>query len=134
MTTSVSFRPVVSNFAPSMQTNQAKDFKIALCELNETSREKKMNALLFMSNKLNLESKINETKVAPVEFVEDVKPVKTQSFKGIEKNSNVTAPSLESTIKNFQKGKTLSKVESDAKLTNQMNYFAMNNRVLHGLV
>lgn len=132
MTTSVSLRPVVSNFAPSMQNNQAKDLKIALCELNETSREKRMNALSFMSNKLNLESKINETKVAPVEFVEDVKP--TQSFKGIEKSSNVTAPSLESTIKNFQKGKTLSRVDNDVKLTNQMNYFAMNNRVLHGLV
>lgn len=132
MTTSVSLRPVVSNFAPSMQNNQAKDLKIALCELNETSREKRMNALSFMSNKLNLESKINETKVAPVEFVEDVKP--TQSFKGIEKSSNVTAPSLESKIKNFQKGKTLSRVDNDVKLTNQMNYFAMNNRVLHGLV
>ncbi len=132
MTTSVSLRPVVSNFAPSMQNNQAKDLKIALCELNETSREKRMNALSFMSNKLNLESKINETKVAPVEFVEDVKP--TQSFKGIEKSSNVTAPSLESTIKNFQKGKTLSRVDNDLKLTKQMNYFAMNNRVLHGLV
>lgn len=132
MTTSVSLRPVVSNLAPSMQNNQAKNLKIALCELNEVSREKRMNALSFMSNKLNLESKINETKVAPVEFVEDVKP--TQSFKGIEKSSNVTAPSLESTIKNFQKGKTLSRVDNDAKLTSQMNYIAMNNRVLHGLV
>ena len=51
MTTSVSLRPVVSNFAPSMQTNQAKDLKIALCELNETSREKRMNGLAFMSSK-----------------------------------------------------------------------------------
>ena len=135
MTSSVSFKPMVSNFAPSFKSNDAKDLKIQLSELSENSRNQKLNDLSVMSSRMDLESKLNETKTAPVEYVEDVKPLKPDnSVKEVDKNSYVTAPSLDSTVKKFQQGKAPSRVEQDAVLTDQMNQMAVNNRILHGLV
>lgn len=134
MSSSVSFKPMVSNFAPSFKSNDAKDLKIQLSELSENSRNQKLNDLSVMSSRMDLESKLNETKTAPVEYVEDVKPLKPEtSVKGVEKNSYVTAPSLDSTVKKFQEGKELTRVEQDAVLTDQMNQMAVNNKILHGL-
>ena len=94
-----------------------------------------MNDLTVMSNRMNLESKLNDTKTSPVQYVEDVKPAKSsEATKEVEKNSHVTVPTLDSTVKKFQEGKAPSKVDQDRVLTNQMSYMAVNNRVLHGLV
>ncbi|DAA97208.1 TPA: hypothetical protein CPT80_03205 [Candidatus Gastranaerophilales bacterium HUM_9] len=135
MSLSVSFKPMVSNFAPSFKSNDAKDLKNQLSELKETSQNQKMNDLTVMSNRMNLESKLNDTKTSPVQYVEDVKPTKpNEATKEVEKNSYVTAPTLDSTVKKFQEGKAPSKVDQDRVLTNQMSYMAVNNRVLHGLV
>ena len=135
MSLSVSFKPMVSSFAPSFKSNDAKDLKNQLSELKETSQNQKMNDLTVMSNRMNLESKLNDTKTSPVQYVEDVKPAKpNEATKEVEKNSYVTAPTLDSTVKKFQEGKAPSKVDQDRVLTNQMSYMAVNNRVLHGLV
>ena len=135
MSLSVSFKPMVSNFAPSFKSNDAKDLKNQLSELKETSQNQKMNDLTVMSNRMNLESKLNDTKTSPVQYVEDVKPAKSsEATKEVEKNSYVTAPTLDTTVKKFQEGKAPSKVDQDRVLTNQMSYMAVNNRILHGLV
>lgn len=135
MSLSVSFKPMVSSFAPSFKSNDAKDLKNQLSELKETSQNQKMNDLTVMSNRMNLESKLNDTKTSPVQYVEDVKPTKpNEATKEVEKNSYVTAPTLDSTVKKFQEGKAPSKVDQDRVLTNQMSYMAVNNRILHGLV
>ena len=135
MSLSVSFKPMVSSFAPSFKSNDAKDLKNQLSELKETSQNQKMNDLTVMSNRMNLESKLNDTKTSPVQYVEDVKPTKPNEVtKEVEKNSYVTAPTLDTTVKKFQEGKAPSKVDQDRVLTNQMSYMAVNNRILHGLV
>ncbi len=135
MSLSVSFKPMVSSFAPSFKSNDAKDLKNQLSELKETSQNQKMNDLTVMSNRMNLESKLNDTKTSPVQYVEDVKPTKpNEATKEVEKNSYVTAPTLDTTVKKFQEGKAPSKVDQDRVLTNQMSYMAVNNRILHGLV
>ena len=135
MSLSVSFKPMVSSFAPSFKSNDAKDLKNQLSELKETSQNQKMNDLTVMSNRMNLESKLNDTKTSPVQYVEDVKPTKpNEATKEVEKNSYVTAPTLDTTVKKFQEGKAPSKVDQDRVLTNQMPYMAVNNRILHGLV
>lgn len=135
MSLSVSFKPMVSSFAPSFKSNDAKDLKNQLSELKETSQNQKMNDLTVMSNRMNLESKLNDTKTSPVQYVEDVKPTKpNEATQEVEKNSYVTAPTLDTTVKKFQEGKAPSKVDQDRVLTNQMSYMAVNNRILHGLV
>ena len=135
MSLSVSFKPMVSSFAPSFKSNDAKDLKNQLSELKETSQYQKMNDLTVMSNRMNLESKLNDTKTSPVQYVEDVKPTKpNEATQEVEKNSYVTAPTLDTTVKKFQEGKAPSKVDQDRVLTNQMSYMAVNNRILHGLV
>ena len=135
MSLSVSFKPMVSSFAPSFKSNDAKDLKNQLSELKETSQNQKMNDLTVMSNRMNLESKLNDTKTSPVQYVEDVKPTKpNEATKEVEKNSYVTAPTLDTTVKKFQEGKAPSKADQDRVLTNQMSYMAVNNRILHGLV
>ena len=135
MSLSVSFKPMVSSFAPSFKSNDAKDLKNQLSELKETSQNQKMNDLTVMSNRMNLESKLNDTKTSPVQYVEDVKPTKpNEATKEVEKNSYVTAPTLDTPVKKFQEGKAPSKVDQDRVLTNQMSYMAVNNRILHGLV
>lgn len=134
MSLSVSFKPMVSNFAPSFKSSEAKDVKAEMSKLESDSKNQKLNDLSVMSTRMDLESKLNDTKVAPVEYVEDVKPAKPLNApKEVEKNSYVTAPSLDSTVKKFQQGKAPSRVEQDAVLTDQMNQMAVNNRILHGL-
>lgn len=135
MSLSVSFKPVVSNFSPSFRSSDAQAIKTQISELEDNSKNQRMNDLSVMSNRMDLESKLNETKSAPVTYVEEVKPVKqSESTKEVDKTSYVTEPSLDSTVKKFQNGKAPSRVEQDAVLTNQMNQMAVNNRILHGLV
>lgn len=134
MNLSVSFKPMVSNFAPSFKSGEAKDVKAQMNELSDKSKSLKLNDLSVMSTRMDLESKLNETKSTPVQYVEDVKPAKPVDFvKEVDKNSYVTAPSLDSTVKKFQQGKAPSRVEQDAVLTDQMNQMAVNNKILHGL-
>lgn len=134
MNLSVSFKPMVSNFAPSFKSSEAKDVKAQINELEDKSKSQNLNDLSVMSSRMDLESKLNETKSAPVQYVEDVKPAKpAESVKEVEKNSYVTAPSLDSTVKKFQDGKAPSRVEQEAVLTDQMNQMAVNNKILHGL-
>lgn len=135
MNLSVSFKPMVSNFTPSFKSSEARDVKAEMNQLDSDSKNQKMNELSVMSARMDLESKLNDTKVAPVKYVEDVKPAKPfNAPKEVDKNSYVTAPSLDATVKKFQQGKAPSRAEQDAALTNQMNYFAVNNKILHGLV
>lgn len=135
MNLSISFKPMVSNFAPSFKSSDTKDLKVQLSELNESSKAKKMNDLSVISSRMDLESKLNDAKPAPVQYVEDVKPVNSvDSVKEVDKNSYVTMPTLDSTVKKFQDGKAPSQVEQDSVLTKQMDQIAVNNKVLHGLV
>ena len=134
MNLSVSFKPMVSNFAPSFKSSEAKDVKAQINELDDKSKTQKLNDLSVMSTRMDLESKLNETISAPVQYVEDVKSAKpVDSVKEVDKSSYVTAPSLDSTVKKFQQGKVPSRVEQDAVLTNQMNQMAVSNKILHGL-
>lgn len=134
MSLSVSLKPMVSNFAPSFKSSEAKDVKAQINELEDKSKSQKLNDLSVMSARLDLESKLNETKSAPVQYVEEAKPARpVAASKEVDKSSYITAPSLDSTVKKFQDGKAPSRVEQEAVLTDQMNQMAVNNKILHGL-
>lgn len=133
MTTSVSFRPQVSLAPTVTQQSDANNFKAALNQLQTDFNNNEVSDIAAMTQKTDLESKLNETKAEPVKYVEDVKTNKTSDGNSVEQSKVVTDPAFEKTIKNLQSGKQYSLNEREQMLTSQMNQMAMNNRILHGL-
>ena len=132
MTTSISFRPQI-NISPNFaQKSEANQFKVALEQIKTDYQNNQTTDIGFMTQKTNLESKIQETKTEPIKLVEDIKPSESTE-KTSEAKVLATDPAFDKTVKNLQNGKQYSLNERDKILTNQMNQFAINNRILHGL-
>ena len=74
MTTSISFRPQI-NISPNFaQKSEAIQFKVALEQIKTDYQNNQTTDIGFMTQKTNLESKIQETKTEPIKLVEDIKP------------------------------------------------------------
>lgn len=133
MTTNVSFRPQVSIAPTVTQQADANNYKAALNQLKADYNNNQVSDIAAMTQKTNLESKLQETKAEPVKYVEDVNAPKTSDVNSTEQSKVVTNPAFEKTVKNLQNGKQYSLNEREQMLTSQMNQMAMNNRILHGL-
>jgi hypothetical protein len=130
MTTSVSFRPQVTLAKSVVNQAKANYCKEGLNNVEKAVQNNKLTDISAMTQRMQLESQLNETKVAPVKFVEEIKPQPLQTAKVADVGGikNVT-----DVIKNFHKGKVASKADQAQVLTNQMNMIAASNMILHGL-
>ncbi|MCD8378555.1 MAG: hypothetical protein LUB59_07195 [Candidatus Gastranaerophilales bacterium] len=133
MTTNISFRPQVGMAPTVTQQADANNYRAELNQVDTDVKNYEISDIAAMTRRTDLESKLQETKAAPVKYVEDVNPIKTSETDSTEFVKTVTNPGFENTVKNLQNGKQYSLNERDLMLTNQMNQMAVNNRILHGL-
>lgn len=133
MTKSISLmRPQVNNVPTVTQQFDADNIKAELNMVDDDVNNCRISDIAAMTKKTNLESKLNDTKAAPVKYVEDYAISKAPEAD--DEISCVSTPDFENTVKNLQDGKQYSLSEKDLMLTNQLNQMALNNKILHGLL
>ena len=132
MVTSVSFRPQVTYAAPVVKQAEANDCREKLNEVKNDVRNNQISDISAMTQKMQIESKLQDTKVAPVKYVEEIK---TQAWQPTpSERIDATKPNtVTDVIAKFHKGEQPSKVEQSNVLTSQMNMLAASNMILHGL-
>lgn len=134
MVVAVSFRPQV--YMTSTNSVKQEAINNGKSELNEIKSEVKNNQLSdisAMTQRMQIESKIQDAKTEPVKYVEEIKPQRTD-FAQQKENIDATKPkTITDVIAKMHKGQVASKPEQTDVLTNQMNMFATSNRILHGL-
>ena len=133
MVTSVSFRPQVSLAPTVVQQAEASNCREKLNEVKTDARNNEITDISAMTQRMQLESKLQDTKVAPVKYVEEIKPQQTNEVAKSAENVATKPKTVTDVIKNFHNGKQMSKVEQSQVLTNQMNMLAASNMILHGL-
>ena len=132
MIQAISFKARVNYVPNAVQQAQTNSAHGQLNQIEDGVRNGQLSDISAMTQRMQAESMMNDAKVAPVQYVEEIKPQNnaTQSAAAsVESPKNVT-----DVIKNFHKGKSYSKVEHSNMLMNQMNQYAVSNRILHGLV
>lgn len=130
MTTSVSLRPQVTMAPPVIQQAKADNCKAELNRLESDVKNNRVSDISAMTQRMMLESQLNDTKVEPVKYVEEIKPCEPSKTS----DCASTAPkNITDVIAKFHRGKQPSKVEQSQVLFNQMDMFAASNRILHGL-
>ena len=130
MSGTISFIKPRLNTAPTVtQQAAANNLKTELDTVISEVKNYQISDIAAMTRRTNLESKLSDTKAAPVKFVDDVKTVKTDKTE----ESYVTNPDFENAVKSLRESKQYSLNEKDKMLTEQMNQMALNNKILHGL-
>lgn len=133
MVANVSFRPQITMAPPVIKQAEANNCREKLNEVETDVKNNQITDISAMTQRMQLESQLQDTKVAPVKYVEETKPQSLQPAEA-SKNAYATKPaSINDVIAKFHKGQQPSKVEQTQVLTNQMNMLAASNMVLHGL-
>lgn len=132
MVTNVSFRPQVSQAPTVIQQAQTQQCKEDLKQLESDVKNNQITDISAMTQRMQIESQMQDSKVAPVKYVEEIAPQNTQTAK-VSESGNVTPNTVTDVIKNFHKGKQHSQAERSQMLFDQMNMYAASNRILHGL-
>lgn len=134
MTMSVSFRPQVTMAPTVIQQAQANECKEDLKVVDSELKDSQITDISAMTKRMQIESKLQDTKVAPVKYVEELKPIQPQDTAKVSETGSVNTPnSVTDVIKNFHRGIKPTNNERSQVLFNQMNQYAMSNRILHGL-
>ena len=135
MVAAVSFRPQV--YMTSTNSVKQEAINNGKSELNEIKSEVKNNQLSdisAMTQRMQIESKIQDAKTEPVKYDEEIKQKQRTDFAQQKENIDATKPkTITDVIAKMHKGQVASKPEQTDVLTNQMNMFATSNRILHGL-
>ncbi len=133
MVANVSFRPQITMAQPDIKQAQARNFKVRMNEVESDAKNNQITDISAMTQRMQLESQLNDTKVEPVKYVEDTQPKSIQTVQSIESAAEIKPNNVTDVIAKFHKGKQPSKVEQSQVLTNQMSMMAASNMVLHGL-
>ncbi len=133
MATSISFRPQVTMAPPVIKQAEANNCKEQLNKVESDVKNNQITDISAMTQRMQLESQLQDTKVAPVTYVEEIKPQPTQSPQAAENAASIKPKTVTDVIAKFHKGQQASKVEQSQVLTNQMNMMAASNMILHGL-
>ena len=134
MATSVSYRPQVRLTMPVVKQTEVNSCRENLREVKKAVKENQLTDISAMTQRMEIESKLNDAKVSPVKFVEEIRPQETELAKVAEPTTLTTPKTVTDVIAKFHKGNQPSKHEQSQVLMNQMNMFAASNMVLHGLV
>ena len=132
MTTNVSFRPQVSLAPTVVQQAKANECRENLNKVDKDVRNNQISDISAMTQRMMIESQLQDTKVAPVKYVEKVEPQKWEPAQV--GNVSATKPSnVNDVIAKFHRGVQPSKHQQSQVLMDQMNMFAASNMILHGL-
>ncbi len=132
MTTSVSFRPQVSLAPTVVQQAKANECRENLNKVDKDVQNNQISDISAMTQRMQIESQLQDTKVAPVKYVEEIKPQQAEPAKVGEASATKPAD-VKDVIAKFHKGVQPSKYQQSQVLMDQMNMFAASNMVLHGL-
>ncbi len=133
MVTSVSFRPQISMAPTVVQQAETNNCREKLNQVETDVKNNQITDISAMTQRMQLESQMQDAKVAPVKYVEEVKPQQTNEVAKPAETVATKPKTVTDVIKNFHNGKQLSKVDQSQVLTNQMNMMAASNMILHGL-
>ena len=137
MTVGVSLRPQVAVAPTPVQQACVNNCKEEMKQVKTAVQNNQITDIAAMTQKMQIESTLNDAKTAPVTYVEKTKPIEVPSdtTKVAEAGSLAKPENITDVIKNFRKGgEQYSNHERSQMLMDQMNQFAMNNRILHGLL
>jgi len=127
------FRPYVSAVPPVTQQQRVNQIKLDRNEVTDNLRNGKITDIQAMSEQIALDSKLSDAK-AQVVNAHNMKPVSKQirtnstNVQGVHQRADVRAMDRQ------QKGKELTPFEKQQIVEKQIQQFAINNQVLHGLV
>lgn len=133
MVTSVSFRPQITMSQPVVKQAEARNFRARLNEVDTDVKNNQISDISAMTQRMQLESKLQDTKVDPVQYVQEIKPQTAEPAQQSSKTGAIKPSSVTDVIAKFHKGKQPSKVEQSHVLADQMQMMAASNMVLHGL-
>lgn len=133
MTASVSFRPQITLSAPVVQQSKSRNCKEELNRIDADVRNNRITNFTGMTERMRVESQLYDTKVAPVKYVEEIKPQhnSSQDVARIGKPKNIN-----DVIRKFHTShqtNTISNHDYSMMMTDKMNQLAISNRILHGL-
>lgn len=129
----VSFTPKISMAKPVIRQSEANLCKENLNRVEKAVRKFQISDIGAMTEKIQLNSKLNETKVSPIKYVEEIKPQNISSRSNENLSVGSVQPGIENVIKKFHKQNAPSNHEKAQVLTEQMNMLATSNMILHGL-
>lgn len=130
----ITFRPQITMSKPVVRQAEADFCRENLNRVEKAVHNNNVSDIGAMTEKIRLETNLNDTKVPPVKYVEEIKPQNIQTQK-VDNSDLISSPhGITDVIKSFHKKNTPSKHEQSQVLFNQMNMLAANNMVLHGLV
>ena len=133
MVTGISFRPQVTMAPPVVKQAEANNCREKLNEVETDVKNNQITDISAMTQRMQLESKLQDTKVAPVKYVEETKPQTIEPAKVSDVGAMSSPKDITDVIKKFHKGVQPSKFERSQVLMDQMNLYAASNMVLHGL-
>lgn len=136
MAMQVSFRAQVAQTPTVIQQAQKNESKEDLNKLQTDVKNNQMTDIAAMTQKMQIESKMQDAKAEPVKYVEEVKPQQpsTETEKVSGTGAASTPNNVTDVIKNFHRGERQYNNNQRAQvLFDQMNQYAMSNRILHGL-
>lgn len=132
MTTNVSFRPQVTLAPTVVQQAKANECRENLNKVDKDVRNNQISDISAMTQRMQIESQLQDTKVAPVKYVEEVKPQKWEPAQ-VESASATKPSNVNDVIAKFHRGAQPTRHQQSQVLMDQMNMFAASNMVLHGL-
>ena len=133
MATSVTFRPQVSLAPTVVQQSEANNCREKLNKVETDARNNQITDISAMTQRMQIESQLRDTKVAPVKYVEEIKPKVMHTAQPSDYSVSTRPKTVTDVIARMHNGKVPSKVEQSQVLANEMNLMAASNRVLHGL-
>lgn len=134
MVSSIAYRPQVNVVPTAVQQSTADNCKSELNKIDSDVKNNEITDIAAMAERMRIESQLDDTKVPPVKYVEEIKPQTAQETTVSSEVSAATAPkTVTDVIKRMHSGKQYSSHEHSQMLTSQMNQMAINNRILHGL-
>lgn len=123
--------------APVVQQAKAKSCKEELNRVETDVRNNQISDITAMTQRMQLESQLNDTKVAPVKYVEEVKPQIYQTAQSAADVDTIKPKNVMDVIGKFHQNTNYatapSKHERSQVMANQLNQMAISNRILHGL-
>ena len=131
MSGTISFiRPQVNTVPTVTQKTDTDNLKAELNTVNSEQEDYKISDIAAMTRRINLESKLNDTKAAPVKYEDEIKTAETEETSG----GYATNPDFENAVKSLRENRQYSLNEKDMMLAEQMNQMALSNKILHGLL
>lgn len=135
MVTSVSLRPQVNLAYHPVKEAVTRNCREQLNNVQKAVRNHQISDLGAMAQKMQLNTQIQAAKVPPVRYIEEIKPQNLQAAAKTSDVGSLTKPkTITDVIRRFHNGAQPSKHEQSQVLANQMDMFAANNMVLHGLI